>query len=97
LDVVIATPLRVVFTDLAQQLGATDPISLGRQLHLVYDGAGLTARMDHGDPAIGRSARDAAQALLDAALPQAIRSRTSVLCNEAIDVTVIRHGSSRSR
>jgi AcrR family transcriptional regulator len=61
--------IRGMFTDLAEQLGATDPVSLGRQLHLLYDGAGLTARMDHGDPAIGRSARDAAQALLDAALP----------------------------
>jgi hypothetical protein len=57
-----------MFTDLAEQAGAADPVSLGRQLHLLYDGAGLAARMDHRDPGIGESARDAAQALLDGAL-----------------------------
>jgi hypothetical protein len=57
-----------MFTDLAEQAGAPDPVSLGRQLHLVYDGAGLAARMDHGDPSIAQPAREAAQALLEAAL-----------------------------
>ena len=57
-----------MFTDLAEQAGALDPVSLGRQLHLVYDGAGLAGRMDHHDPGIAPSARDAAQALLEAAL-----------------------------
>jgi AcrR family transcriptional regulator len=61
--------IRVMFTDLAQQAGAPDPVSLGRQLQLVYDGAGLAARMDHCDPGIAQPTRDAAQALLDAALP----------------------------
>jgi AcrR family transcriptional regulator len=60
--------IRGMFTDLAEQAGAPDPVSLGRQLHLVYDGAGLAARMDHGDPGIAQPARDAAQALLEAAL-----------------------------
>jgi AcrR family transcriptional regulator len=60
--------VRGMFTDLAQQLGAPDPVGLGRQLHLVYDGAGLAARMDHRDPGIGPSARDAARALVNAAL-----------------------------
>jgi AcrR family transcriptional regulator len=60
--------IRGMFTDLAEQAGAADPAGLGRRLHLLYDGAGLAARMDHRDPAIAPSARDAAQALLDAAL-----------------------------
>lgn len=60
--------IRRMFTNLAEQAGAPDAISLGRQLHLVYDGAGLAARMDHRDPGVAPSARDAAQALLDTAL-----------------------------
>jgi AcrR family transcriptional regulator len=60
--------IRAMFTDLAEQAGAPDPIGLGRQLHLLYDGAGLAARMDHCDPGIAQPTRDAAQALLDAAL-----------------------------
>jgi len=60
--------IRAMFTDLAAQAGASDSASLGRQLHLIYDGAGLAARMDHRDPAVARSARDAAERLLDSAL-----------------------------
>jgi AcrR family transcriptional regulator len=60
--------IRAMFTDLAHQAGAPDPVGLGRQLHLVYDGAGLAARMDHHDPEIASSTRDAVQALLGAAL-----------------------------
>ena len=59
--------IRALFTDLAEQAGAPDPAGLGRQLHLVYDGAGLAGRMDHHDPGIAPSARDAVQALLQAA------------------------------
>ena len=44
--------VRAMFTDLAEQAGAPDPASLGRQLHLIYDGAGLAGRMDHHDPAL---------------------------------------------
>jgi AcrR family transcriptional regulator len=60
--------IRAMFTDLAEQAGASDPVSLGRQLHLIYDGAGLAARMDHHDPGIAPSARDAVQALLTLSL-----------------------------
>ena len=60
--------IRAMFSDLAEQAGAPDPVSLGRQLHLLYDGAGLAARMDHSDPGIEQPARDAARMLLDAAL-----------------------------
>ncbi len=65
--------IRAMFTDLAEQAGATDPVGLGRQLHLIYDGAGLAGRMDHHDPEIATSARQAVQALLDAALKRSGR------------------------
>jgi AcrR family transcriptional regulator len=61
------TWIRALFTDLADQAGASDPAELARQLQVVFDGAGLAARMDH-DPSIARSARAAAEALLDASL-----------------------------
>jgi AcrR family transcriptional regulator len=60
------TWIRAMFTDLAQQAGVPNPVILGRQLHFIYDGVGLAGRMDHHDPAIAPSARDAVQALLDA-------------------------------
>ncbi len=60
--------MRQMFTDLAAQVGGPNPVSLGRQLHLIYDCAGLAGRMDHHDPGIGPSARDAVGALLDDAL-----------------------------
>ena len=71
--------MRGTFTELAEQLGAPDPERLGRQLHLVYEGAGLAARMDRHDPGIAPSARDAAEAMLDAALarPNVRRTRTT--------------------
>jgi AcrR family transcriptional regulator len=59
--------MRAMFTDLAGQAGAGDPLQLGRQLHVLYDGAALTARMDR-DADIALAVRPAAEALLDAAL-----------------------------
>jgi hypothetical protein len=47
---------------LAQQAGAPDPSQLGHQLHVLYDGAGLTARMD---PDIASATRAAAETLTD--------------------------------
>ena len=64
--------LDALFIDLAEQAGAGDPPELARQLQVIYDGAGLTASMDH-DPSIATSARAAAEALLDASLPQRCR------------------------
>jgi AcrR family transcriptional regulator len=80
--------IREMFTDLAEQAGAEDPVSLGRQLHLVYDGASLAARMDHGDPGIAKPTRAAAQALLDAALTPGRGGsvRNSERAREVIDV-----------
>ena len=66
--------IRAMFTDLAEQAGAKDAVSLGRQLHLVYDGAGLAGRMDHQDPGIAPTTRQAVEALLNAALPRAGRT-----------------------
>ena len=49
------------------QAGVPEPEVLARQLHLLYDGSGQSARMDH-DPAAAATARGAAATLLDAAL-----------------------------
>jgi len=59
--------VRALLTELAAQARAPEPEILARQLHLLYDGSGLSARMDH-DPEAADAARAAAAALLDAAL-----------------------------
>jgi AcrR family transcriptional regulator len=59
--------IRALFTELAREAGAADPPRLARQLQVIYDGAGLAARMDR-DPSIATSARAAAEALLEASL-----------------------------
>jgi AcrR family transcriptional regulator len=59
--------VRDLFTDLAREAGVPDPEGLARQLHLLYDGASLSARMDH-DQSAAITARTAAAALLDAAV-----------------------------
>jgi AcrR family transcriptional regulator len=59
--------VRTLLTDLAAQAGAPEPEILARQLHLLYDGSGQSARMDH-DHTAAAAARTAAATLLDAAL-----------------------------
>jgi AcrR family transcriptional regulator len=59
--------VRGLLTSLAREAGAPDPELLGRQLHMIYDGASQSALMDH-DPLAAASARAAARLLLDAAL-----------------------------
>ena len=59
--------IRALFADLARDAGAPDPEALARQLHLLYDGGGLSARMDR-DPSVAETARAAASVLIDAAL-----------------------------
>ena len=59
--------VRGLFTDLAREAGVPDPEGLARQLHLLYDGASLSARMDY-DQSAATAARTAATVLLDAAL-----------------------------
>jgi AcrR family transcriptional regulator len=63
--------VRALLTDLATQAGVPEPEILARQLHLLYDGGGQAARMDH-DPAAAAAARTAAAILLDAALARRI-------------------------
>jgi AcrR family transcriptional regulator len=58
--------IRGLFADLATAAGVADPDGLARQLQLVYDGAGMSARMDR-DPSIAHAARTAAESLIDAA------------------------------
>jgi AcrR family transcriptional regulator len=59
--------VRGLFTSLAREAGAPVPEKLARQLHMIYDGASLSARMDH-DPSASVAARAAGEVLLDTAL-----------------------------
>jgi AcrR family transcriptional regulator len=59
--------VRGLFTGLAGELGVPDPELLGRQMHMLLDGASLSARMD-GNASACAMAQAAAAALLDAAL-----------------------------
>jgi AcrR family transcriptional regulator len=61
--------LRSVFTDLAEEAGASDAKQLGRRLLLIYDGAAVAARMDPDRDAVAGAVRSAVVALLDAAFP----------------------------
>src|SRR5215469_15258167 len=61
------TWVRDLLTKLAAEAGAPEPSVLARQLHLLYEGSGQSARMDR-DPAVAIVARTAAAVLLDAAL-----------------------------
>ncbi|MFC9530155.1 TetR/AcrR family transcriptional regulator [Streptomyces sp. NPDC057717] len=58
--------MRELFTRLAAEAGAADPDALGRQLQLLYDGAGISALMDH-DSTVAATSRAAATALIAAA------------------------------
>jgi len=60
--------IRAMFRDLADDAGASNPDLLSAQLQLIYDGAGLGARMDRR-PDVADPARAAVNALLDAQLP----------------------------
>ena len=68
--------MRALLTELAAQAGVPEPEVLARQLHLLYDGSGQAARMDH-DPAAAAVARAAAATLLDAALARGTATQTS--------------------
>jgi AcrR family transcriptional regulator len=60
--------LHELFDDLARAAGARDPRGLAQQLVLLYDGAGISAWMDH-DPSAEAAARAVAAALVDSAIP----------------------------
>jgi AcrR family transcriptional regulator len=65
--------VRNLFEELATAAGAPDPVLLGSQLHLLYDGGMLAASLDQ-NKTIASASRAAAAALLDAALASAARS-----------------------
>jgi len=58
---------RSLFVDLAREAGLAQPERLARQLVLLYDGAGVGARMDR-DPGAAAAAREVAAMLVTAAL-----------------------------
>ncbi len=62
--------LRSLFQDLAREAGARNPEQLARQLMMLYDGAAVSAWMDH-NPSAATAARSVATALVDAAIPKA--------------------------
>jgi AcrR family transcriptional regulator len=62
------TWVRALFVDLATEAGARDPAALAQQLTVLYDGAGISAWMDH-DPSVAAASRSIAQMLVDAAIP----------------------------
>jgi len=59
---------RAVLVDLASRCGAARPQDLGHQLHLLYDGAAVSAQMDGGATA-ALAARAVAAQMLDTACP----------------------------
>lgn len=59
--------MRSLLTELAEQAGAPRPADLARELHLLFDGSNLSARLDR-DTTASTTARTIAAALLDAAL-----------------------------
>ncbi|MDB5803604.1 MAG: Transcriptional regulator, TetR family protein [Betaproteobacteria bacterium] len=63
---------RALFIDLARQSGAAQPEALGHQLHLLYDGAAVSAQMDR-DPQAALAARAVAAHMLDVACPAAAK------------------------
>jgi hypothetical protein len=61
--------LRSLFVDLAKEAGTRNPEQLARQLMLLYDGAAISAWMDHNSSA-ATAARSVATTLVDAAIPK---------------------------
>jgi AcrR family transcriptional regulator len=56
-----------LFTGLAREAGAPDPELLGRQLHILYDGASIAAWMDR-DPTAADTAQRVARLLVEETL-----------------------------
>ncbi len=65
--------VQALLTELASQAAVPEPEVLARQLHLLYDGSGQSARMDR-DPEAAAAARAAAAVLVDAALAHDVRN-----------------------
>ena len=65
---------RLWFRALLERLGIKDPDSLATQLQILSEGA-LCVALIRGDPALARSARAAAEVLLDAAVRRSARRK----------------------
>jgi hypothetical protein len=59
--------MRSLFVELARDAGSPHPERLAQQLGVIYDGATVTAQLEH-EPDIARQAKAMAAALLDADL-----------------------------
>ncbi len=59
-----------LFLDLAYAADAADPETLARQLVVIYDGAGVSAWLDHS-PSVAKAAAGIAKALVDTACARA--------------------------
>jgi AcrR family transcriptional regulator len=68
--------LRSLFLDLAKEAGARNPEELARQLMRLYDGAAISAWMDHNSSA-ATAARSVATALIDLAIPKSMQLNKS--------------------
>src|SRR2546422_10231378 len=66
---------RLWFRALLERLGGKDPDGLATQLQLLSEGALAAALVRGGDPALARSARAAAEVLLDAAKVRSRKAR----------------------
>jgi AcrR family transcriptional regulator len=60
--------VRELFCENAEAAGAADPDTLADQLTLLYHGAAVCARMDHGSAGVAAAARTAAASLVEDAL-----------------------------
>ena len=65
-----------LFLDLAYAAGAPDPETLAEQLVVLYDGAGISAWLDH-NPAVAKVSANAAKALVDVAFADSGRRDSS--------------------
>lgn len=65
---------RLWYRALLERLGARHADALATQLQILFEGA-LSLALVHGDPAVARSARAAAEALVDAAVKKRRRPR----------------------
>jgi AcrR family transcriptional regulator len=65
---------RLWYRGLLERLGARDADGLATQLQILFEGA-LSLALVRGDPAVARSAKAAAQTLIDAALAKRPRPR----------------------
>jgi AcrR family transcriptional regulator len=65
---------RLWYRGLLERLGARDADGLATQLQILFEGA-LSLALVRGDPAVARSARKAAEVLINAACPSARRTQ----------------------